>query len=157
MTESLSVKNLLLVYHSQSGNTAQLAAAIAEGVALESHVQLRIKLALETDVRDLQWADGLLLGTPENLGYMSGGIKDFFDRTYYPAQTLQLCIPYALFVSAGNDGSGAVREIDRIMLGYPMKKVAEPIIIKGDISPLALQRCKDLGQTMAAALVMGLF
>lgn len=157
MIESPNPKHLLLIYHSQSGNTAQLAAAVAEGAALEKDIQLRVKLAFEADVRDLQWADGLLIGTPENLGYMSGGLKDFFDRTYYPAQPLQLCIPYALFISAGNDGSGAVREIDRIMLGYPMKKVADPVIVKGDIRPSALTQCKDLGQTMAAALVMGLF
>lgn len=154
---SSAKKNLLIIYHSQSGNTAQLAQAIADGASLENEIQLRIKRAYEADTRDLQWADGVLFGTPENLGYMSGALKDFFDRTYYPAQPLQLCTPYALFISAGNDGSGAVREIDRILLGYPMKKITEPIIVKGDITQAALEQCKELGQMMAAALVMGVF
>lgn len=154
---SSAKKNLLIIYHSQSGNTELLAQAVAKGVRLEDDIELRIKLAYEADIRDLQWADGVLFGTPENLGYMSGALKDFFDRTYYPAQPLQLSIPYGLFISAGNDGSGAVREIDRILLGYPMKKVAEPMIVKGDITPAALAQCKELGQTMAAALAMGIF
>lgn len=154
---SSAQKNLLIIYHSQSGNTAQLAQAVADGASLENEIQLRIKCAYEADTRDLQWADGALFGTPENLGYMSGALKDFFDRTYYPAQPLQLCTPYALFISAGNDGSGAVREVDRILLGYPMKKVTEPIIVKGDITQAALAQCKELGQMMAAALVMGVF
>ena len=92
-----------------------------------------------------------------SITYSVHAIKDFFDRTYYPAQPLQLCLPYALFISAGNDGRGAVREIDRILLGYPMKKVAEPIIVRGEIQPDDVQRCEELGQTMAAALTMGLF
>ncbi|MGB2271597.1 MAG: flavodoxin family protein, partial [Pseudomonadales bacterium] len=102
-------------------------------------------------------ADAILFGTPENFGYMSGALKDFFDRTYYPAQALQLCTPYALFVSAGNDGSGAVREVDRILKGYPMKKVAEPLVIKGKVDADALEACRDLGQTMASALQLGVF
>ncbi len=154
---SSAKKNLLIIYHSQSGNTELLSQAVAKGVRLEDDIELRIKLAYEADTRDLQWADGVLFGTPENLGYMSGALKDFFDRTYYPAQPSQLSIPYGLFISAGNDGSGAVREIDRILLGYPMKKVADPIIVKGDITPAALAQCKELGQTMAAALAMGIF
>lgn len=157
MTQAQTEKNLLIVYHSQSGNTASLANAVLAGAALEPAVQTRVKLAYEADVSDLSWADGVLFGTPENLGYMSGALKDFFDRTYYPAQPLQLCLPYAVFISAGNDGSGAVREIDRIMLGYPMKKVAEPVVVKGEVSANALAQCKDMGQAMAAALSMGLY
>ncbi|MDA8694304.1 MAG: NAD(P)H-dependent oxidoreductase [Pseudomonadales bacterium] len=150
-------KKLLVIYHSQSENTAQLVEAVAAGAALEPQIELSVKRAFDADTEDLKWADAILFGTPENFGYMSGALKDFFDRTYYPAQPLQLCTPYALFVSAGNDGSGAVREIDRILKGYPMKKVAEPLVIKGKVDADALEACRDLGQTMASALQLGVF
>lgn len=150
-------KKLLVIYHSQSENTAQLVEAVAAGAVLEPQIELSVKRAFDADTEDLKWADAILFGTPENFGYMSGALKDFFDRTYYPAQPLQLCTPYALFVSAGNDGSGAVREIDRILKGYPMKKVAEPLVIKGKVDADALEACRDLGQTMASALQLGVF
>ncbi|MDB2410435.1 NAD(P)H-dependent oxidoreductase [Pseudomonadales bacterium] len=150
-------KKLLVIYHSQSENTAQLVEAVAAGAALEPQIELSVKRAFDADTEDLKWADAILFGTPENFGYMSGALKDFFDRTYYPAQPLQLCTPYALFVSAGNDGSGAVREIDRILKGYPMKKVAEPLVIKGKVDADALEACRNLGQTMASALQLGVF
>lgn len=150
-------KKLLVIYHSQSENTAQLVEAVAAGAALEPQIELSVKRAFDADTEDLKWADAILFGTPENFGYMSGALKDFFDRTYYPAQALQLCTPYALFVSAGNDGSGAVREVDRILKGYPMKKVAEPLVIKGKVDADALEACRDLGQTMASALQLGVF
>jgi len=150
-------KKLFIIYHSQSETTAQLVDAVAAGAALESDVELTIKRAFDADVNDLECADAILFGTPENFGYMSGALKDFFDRTFYAAQPLQLCTPYALFVSAGNDGSGAVREVDRILKGYPMKKVAEPLVIKGKPNTDALEACRTLGQTMASALQLGIF
>mgnify|MGYP005620831629 CR=1 FL=1 len=150
-------KKLFIIYHSQSETTTQLVDAVAAGAALESDVELTIKRAFDADVNDLECADAILFGTPENFGYMSGALKDFFDRTFYAAQPLQLCTPYALFVSAGNDGSGAVREVDRILKGYPMKKVAEPLVIKGKPNTDALEACRTLGQTMASALQLGIF
>ena len=127
-------KTLLVVYHSQSGNTRQLVAALAEGAALEPQVALRVLPAMEASIEDLRESHGVVFASPENLGYMSGALKDFFDRTYYPAQPLQLGLPYALVISAGNDGRGAVREIDRILKGYPLKPVAEPIIVRGEVN-----------------------
>ncbi len=150
-------KTLLVVYHSQSGNTRQLVSALAEGAALEPQVQLQSVPALEAGVADLRAADGVVFASPENLGYMSGALKDFFDRTYYPAQPLQLGLPYALVISAGNDGRGAVREIDRILRGYPMKPVTEPIIVRGEVDEAARERCRELGQAMAAGIDMGMF
>ena len=150
-------KNLLIVYHSQSGNTAKLAVAVALGVASEAQVEFNLKCAFEADLQDLLAADAIIFGTPENLGYMSGALKDFFDRTFYPAQPHSINIPYALFVSAGNDGSGAVREMDRILKGYPMKKVVEPIIVKGEVFQKDLDNCEQLGQAFAAGLLMGVF
>lgn len=151
------MKHILLVYHSRSGSTRSLADAVIRGVQQEPEVELRVKTASEAVLADLVWADALLIGSPENFGNMAGLIKDFFDRTFYPAQQYPNHQSYALFVSAGNDGTGAVREIDRILLGYPMHKALEPVIIKGEVTADALQQCEDLGLSLAAGLSLGMF
>ena len=151
------MKTLLIVYHSQSGNTEQLAQAVYRGACQAEETRTRLLRAFETTLHDLLNCDGVLLGTPENFGYMSGAIKDFFDRTFYPAQEHHLNLPYALFVSAGNDGTGAVRQIDRIVLGYPMHKVAEPVICRGEVTPEYLAQCEELGLTLAAGLAFGVY
>jgi len=151
------MKRLTIIYHSQSGNTRQLAEAVAAGAREEEGLIVSLKTAFNAELEDLLSADGLLFGTPENFGYMSGALKDFFDRTYYPAEPHQINLPYGVFISAGNDGSGAVREIDRIALGYPLRRVAEPVIAKGEVSQQHLQQCRELGLSMAAGLVMGIF
>jgi len=151
------MKNLLIVYHSQSGNTQVLASAVAEGSGQESEANIRLKTAFKTDLDDLLWAHGLLFGTPENFGTMSGALKDFFDRTFYPAQPYKLNLPYAIFISAENDGTGAVREIDRIALGYPLRKIAEPLIIKGEVSSSDIQAAQDFGLAMAAGMCLGIY
>jgi multimeric flavodoxin WrbA len=150
-------KHLLIIYHSQSGNTGQMAEAVLRGCQEEAEVETRLVRAFDAGLEDLRWADGLLFGTPENFGTMSGALKDFFDRTYYPAEPYQLNLPYALFISAGNDGSGAVRDIDRIAKGYPLRKIGEPLIAKGDISPQHIEQSKEFGQAMAAGLSLGIF
>ena len=127
------------------------------GSTQEADVETRLLNAFDADLKDLRWADGLLFGTPENFGTMSGALKDFFDRTYYPAEPFQLNLPYALFISAGNDGSGAVREIDRIAIGYPLRKINEPLIAKGDINQQHLEQCEEFGLAMAAGLSLGIF
>jgi multimeric flavodoxin WrbA len=153
------VKNLLLVYHSQSCRTEALAHAVWRGATDSSidGVDSRLQLAGEANLDDLLWADALVLGTPENFGYMSGAMKDFLDRTYYPAQGLVDGMGYALFVSAGNDGTGAVRAIRRIALGYPLKEICEPIIVRGDPRADDLSACTELGMTVAAGLELGIF
>ena len=151
------MKRLTIIYHSQSGNTHQLAEAVAAGAREEEGLIVSLKTAFDARLEDLLTADGLLFGTPENFGYMSGALKDFFDRTYYPAEPYQINLPYGVFISAGNDGSGAVREIERIVKGYPLRRVAEPVIAKGEVSQQHLQQCHELGLSMAAGLVMGIF
>lgn len=152
------MKHLLLIWHSQSGHTRQLADAAAGGVrALADEVDLRMLPAADAGLDDLLWADGLLLATPENFGYMSGALKDFMDRTYYPAEGKTIGLPYALIVSCDNDGSGAVRAIERIATGYGWKPVAEPLISRGGVAPGARERAAELAQTLAAGLTMGLF
>ena len=152
------MKHLLLVYHSQSGRTARLATAVAQGAAaLAEDVQLRVLQAPQAGLEDLLWADGLLLGTPENFGYLSGLMKDFLDRTYYPAEGKTIGLPWAMFVSAGNDGSGAVRALERIARGYQWKLATEAVIVQGEVNAEGLSRCSDLGQTLAAGLALGLY
>ncbi len=152
------MKRLLLVYHSQSGHTAQLAQAVATGVAeLADEVELRVLRAPDAGLADLLWAEGLLLGTPENFGHLSGLMKDFLDRSYYPAEGKTIGLPWAMFVSAGNDGRGAVTALERIALGLGWKQAAEPVIVKGEPDAAALSRCSDLGQTLAAGLTLGLY
>lgn len=152
------MKSLLLVFHSQSGRTAQLAEAAAQGVAVfADSVELRVRRAPEATLDDLLWAEGLLLGTPENFGYLSGLMKDFLDRTYYPAEGKTIGLPWALFVSAGNDGRGAVSALQRIALGYQWREIAEPVIVRGEPDAESLSRCSDLAQTLAAGLTLGLY
>jgi multimeric flavodoxin WrbA len=138
------------------GRTHAMLDAVKQGVAdAGEDVELRSLPALEAGVHDLLWANGLLIGTPEHFGYMAGAIKDFFDRTFYPVQGRVDGLPYAVFVSAGNDGTGAVTSIERIALGYRWKRCAEPLIVKGDLSAVDLQKCAELGQTLAAGLALG--
>lgn len=153
----MNTKRLLILYHSQSGNTERLAQAVYRGAQQEADVDTRIVRAFDADLQDLVTSDGVIFGTPENFGYMSGAIKDFFDRTYYPAQEQEMNLPYALFISAGNDGSGAVREMDRILLGYPMKKVADPVVVQGEITGADIERCEELGLNLAAGLAFGIY
>ncbi|WP_339670413.1 flavodoxin family protein [Dasania marina] len=149
------MKKILIVYHSQSGNTAQLARAVLKGASADAEVSLLP--AMEAGVADLQACDAVIFGSPENFGYLSGGLKDFLDRTFYPLEPYQLNIPYGCFISAGNDGSGAVRQLERIAKGYPLRKVADPVIVKGQVSEGGLNLCEELGATFAAALAMGIF
>jgi multimeric flavodoxin WrbA len=152
------MKHILLIYSSQSGHTAAMAQAVQTGVAeFADAVDIRCLRALDAGLDDLLWANGLLIGTPENFGYMSGAVKDFLDRTYYPAQGKVTGLPYALFVNAENDGSGAVRAVERIASGYGWNKVADAVIVKGTPDNAATQRCIELGQTLAAGLALGVF
>ena len=153
------MKHLLIIYHSQSGKTAKMAAAVLEGAKHPDidNVEVRMGEALESGVNELLWADALILGTPENFGYMSGGLKVFLDRTFYPCEGKLDGLGYAMFIGAGNDGTGAVRSIQRIANGYNFKEVQEPIIAKGDLTAEHLEACNNLGMSMAAGLELGLF
>jgi multimeric flavodoxin WrbA len=151
------MKILLIIYHSQSGNTEQLAAAVLRGARRETEVETILKRAQDTGLADLLRADALLIGSPENFGSLAGAVKDFFDRTYYPAQEQGIHLPYAVFISAGNDGSGAVRQIERIAVGFPLKKIAEPLLCVGPADEAILQACDELGQAAAAGLSMGIY
>jgi multimeric flavodoxin WrbA len=148
---------ILIVYHSQTGNTEKMAKAVAEGAAGIEGAQVVLKRAGEATLQDLLDCQGLAFGTPENFGTMSGMIKDFFDRTYYPAQGKVFRKPYVVFISAGNDGTGALRNIERIAIGYQFKKVYEPVISKGKLTEETLEKCRELGQTLAGGCVEGIY
>lgn len=152
-----AARHLLIVYHTQTGHTRRMARAVLRGSRRVVEVETRLKMALWAGLDDLLWADGLLLGTPENFGYMSGALKNFLDRTYYPAQGQISGLPYAVFISAGNDGTGALTSIERIARGYPLKPVADPIIARGELTAEVLQRCEELGEIMASGVAWGIF
>ena len=120
-------------------------------------VEVRVKNALEADSRDLLWADAFILGTPENFGYMSGAMKFFLDRVYYDCEDKIAGKPFALFISAGNDGSGAISSLRRILSGLAVKEVQEPVLIAGEFDDSRLPDCEDLGLTLAAGLEAGVF
>lgn len=155
--KALELKHLLIIYHSQSGSSKTLATAVAQGASREQDTELRVSRAMEAGLADLLWADGLIVVTPENFGALSGAVKDFFDRTFYPAEPYQINIPYMVVVSAGNDGRGAASQLQRIVLGYPMRSVAEPLIVRGKPESSHIEAAADLGQAMSAGLSMGIF
>ena len=148
---------ILIVYHSQTGNTEKMAEAVAEGARTVEGVEVFLKKAVDTTLEDLFAADGLALGTPENFGYMSGMLKDFFDRTYQGAHEKVFRKPFVVFISAGNDGTGALKSIERIALGYKFKKVFEPVIAKGKITEDILEKCRELGGTIAGGCQMRIY
>ena len=120
-------------------------------------VTLRIRDALDATADDLLWADGFILGTPENFGYMSGALKVFLDRVYYECLGKIDGKPYALFIRAGNDGNGAISSIQRILQGLAVRQVQETVLIAGDFDEARLAECEELGMTIALGLESGLF
>jgi len=150
------MKHLLVVWSSQSGRTEALMHAACAGAAeFADEVELRCVGALAAGLDDLLWADGLIIATPENFGYLSGAVKDFLDRTYYPAEGKVDGLPYAMLVSAGNDGTGAVRALERIASGYRWKRVCEPLIVRGEPDHAALAKCRELGAMLAVGIACG--
>lgn len=151
------MKKLLIVYHSQGGSTERLAEAVLRGARREREVSSRMLRAFDAGVDDLLECDALIVGSPENLGYMAGAIKDFFDRTFYPAEGKTEGLPYGLFVKAGNDGRNTVTQIERIATGYRWRRVIDPIIVRGSIREEDERACAELGEALAAGVALGVF
>lgn len=120
---------LLIVHHSRTGGAEQMARAAQRGAARAAGLQVRYLRAQETGPDDLLTAQGYLFALPENLAAISGAMKEFFDRCYYPVQGRLNGRPYALLVCAGSDGSNAVRQTERIATGWRLRKVAESLIV----------------------------
>lgn len=136
-----------------------MAEAVIRGARHEdiSGVEVRVRDALDATADDVLWADAYIFGTPENFGYMSGALKYFFDRIYYPCLDSIGGRPYAVFVRAGNDGSGALASVGRIAKGLAIREVQEPVLIAGNFDESRLAECADLGMAMAAGLEAGIF
>ena len=162
-------KTLLIVYHSLTGGTLQMAEAARAGAALGGGVAVRLLHAAHAGPADVLAADGYLFATPENLAAISGQLKDFFDRSYYAALDHINGRPYASLICAGSDGSNAARQIARIATGWRLKAVAEPLVVcthaqtpEAILAPKQIgaedwERCRALGEAMAAGLALGVF
>ncbi len=163
------MKQILIVFHSKTGGTYQMAEAAAKGVASEPGTDLKLVHAAEAGPQELFDSDGYIFATPENLAMMSGIMKDFFDRTYYPVLDRLVGRPYATLICAGSDGENAARQIRRIAAGWRLKAIAEPIIVcthaqtpeailaPKQIGAYDLQRCEEIGLTLAAGLALGIY
>lgn len=149
-------KQLLIVGHVPSPNTLALRDAVAAGAA-EEGVRVTALNPFDADADAVKTADAIILGTTENLGYMSGALKDFFDRTYYGVIDDKQGLPYAFYVRAGLDGTGTIRAVQSIATGLRWKPVAEPLLCKGDWDDAFLNDARALGQLMAAGLDAGIF
>lgn len=162
-------KTLLIVYHSMTGGTAQMARAAADGAGAEAGVRVRLLRAPEAQADDVLGADGYLFATPENLASMAGLMKDFFDRSYYAALDRLNGRPYACLICAGSDGSNAARQLERIATGWRLRSIAEPLIVCTHaqtpeqiarpklIAAAELARCSELGAALAAGLALGVY
>jgi multimeric flavodoxin WrbA len=154
-----TARHLLIVYQSRTGGTEALAEGAIAGATGDDieDVEVRVRRAFDADAGDVRWCNGILLGTPENFGYMSGAMKDFFERIYYELLEETRGLPYTLFVKGGQDGEGAVRSIEKIATGLAWRSVLPPVIVVGDVDDAALERCTELGLTFAAGLEAGVF
>lgn len=155
----MSEKTLLLVAHVPSPNTQRLADAVLTGARHPDIEQVTVRHLppLEAGPEDVLAADAIILGTTENLGYMSGALKDFFDRSYYPCLDHTQGLPYALYVRAGHDGTGTRRAVESIVTGLRWRAAQEPLILRGDFQASFLAQCEELGMYMAAGLDAGIF
>ncbi|HSS12081.1 MAG TPA: NAD(P)H-dependent oxidoreductase [Acidimicrobiales bacterium] len=152
-------KKLLIVFHSRSGSTAALRDAVVAG-AIEGggdNVEHKVLHAFDADVDDVLWADALIMGTPANFGYMSGALKDFFERIYHRCLDLTVGRPYALFVKGDTDAAGAVTSVERIVAGLRWRAVLPPLVVVGEVKPTDLEQAEELGATLAAGLDAGIF
>ncbi|WP_365698195.1 NAD(P)H-dependent oxidoreductase [Phenylobacterium sp.] len=146
-----------------------MAEAAAAGAVAEPDVEVRMLGADDAHPDDLLAADGYVFACPENLAAMSGAMKEFFDRNYYPALERLNGRPYAMLIAAGGDGTGAARQMARILTGWRLKPIAEPLILCTEAQTperiaapktpgkTALGPCRELGAAMAAGLAMGVF
>jgi multimeric flavodoxin WrbA len=163
------MKALLIVYHSMTGGSLQMAQAATAGARLEPQVAVSLLRAAEARAEDVLAADGYIFATPENLAGMSGMMKDFFDRTYYAAFERINGRPFVTLICAGSDGRGAAQQIGRIAAGWRLKPIADPYIVcthaqtpeeilkPKQIDAESLAHCEELGRTMASGLALGVF
>jgi multimeric flavodoxin WrbA len=163
------MKTLLIVYHSMTGGTLQMAQAAASGARTEPAVRVSLLRAADAQAEDVLDASGFIFATPENLAAVSGKMKDFFDRTYYAAIDRLNGKPYASLICAGSDGRNAAQQIERIATGWRLRPIADPIILcthaqtaeeilrPKHIAEQDLTPCEELGATLASGIALGIF
>ena len=163
------LKHLLVVYHSMTGAALQLATAAVDGAGTEPTVRCTLVRAADCGPVDVLGADGIIIVSPEYLASMAGQIKDFFDRSYYPVLGKIDGRPCAIVVCAGSDGLGAVRQLQRILTGWRLRQIAEPLVISvsaqtpdailapKNLPGSAIKAAQDLGIAFAAGLSVGIY
>ncbi|HMD27221.1 MAG TPA: NAD(P)H-dependent oxidoreductase [Steroidobacteraceae bacterium] len=163
------MKSVLIVYHSMTGGTLQMAHAAAAGARSGEGLRVSLLRAADAQAKDVLEADGYIFATPENLAGMSGMMKDFFDRTYYAALERINGRPYLVLICAGSDGRNAAQQIDRIATGWRLKPIADPYIVcthaqtpeqilkPKKIDEPSLLTCEELGKTLGSGIAMGIF
>jgi NAD(P)H-dependent FMN reductase len=144
--------HLLVVHHTPSPTLQAMLEAVREGVALVDDVELSVRPALSTGAADVLAADGVLLGTPANIGYMSGALKHFFDTVYYPCLDATPGLPYGVYVHGNDDTAGALSSIQRITGALRWRQVAAPLSLTGALGPADLEACRELAATVAVSL-----
>jgi multimeric flavodoxin WrbA len=146
---------VLVVYHSLGGATKKMAEALAEGAKSVAGSTVVLKTGLEATTDDLLSCDAVALGSPDYFSYMAGGMKDFFDRTYYPSQGKVTGKPAATFGSAGGPPDTVLKNLDQALGWFKLKKVADSVGAAGGVGPEILADCKELGRKLAEAAKKG--
>jgi len=151
-------KQLLIVSHTPSPNTLRLRDAVVQGAGHEdiANVDVTVRAPLEAGPEDVLACVVIDTGTTENLGYMSGALKDFFDRSYYPCLEQTQGLPFAYYIRAGHDGTGTHRAIESITTGLRWRRIQEPLICRGEFQDAFIDQCEELGLYVAASLDAGL-
>ncbi|NMM43123.1 flavodoxin family protein [Rhodospirillaceae bacterium KN72] len=155
----MAAKTLLIVAHAPSPNTVRLRDAVLAGAEEggDGDIDIVMRPPLEAGPDDVLACDGIILGTTENLGYMSGALKDFFDRTYYGVLEEKQGLPYALYIRAGMDGTGTRRAVESIATGLRWTAIQDPVLCRGEWDDDFIARCRELGMLVAAGLGAGVF
>ena len=155
----MTQRRLLIVAHAPSANTRSLLEAVVGGAESDENQNVEVVALSPFDAgpEDVLTAGAIILGTTENLGYMSGALKDFFDRSYYPCLEKTQGLPYCLYVRAGQDGTGTRRGVETIVTGLRWRAVQEALICRGEWQEDFFDQCRELGAAMAAGLDAGIF
>ncbi|WP_296403057.1 NAD(P)H-dependent oxidoreductase [Psychrobacter sp.] len=154
----MSVKTILIVAHAPSPNTQKLAQAAFNGANhLDINVNVILKTPQKTQAEDVLAADAILIGTTENLAYMAGLTKDFFDRCYYPVLEKKQGLPLAVYIRAGQDGTGTKRALKAITTGLRWEWVQDALILKGDWQEAFITQVEELAMTLAVGVEAGIY
>ena len=153
------MSNILIVSNRPSSNTIALQESVAQGCIEMGCINksLRVKDPWNSDAEDVIWCNGIIIGTTENFGYMSGAIKDFFERIYYPCLERTQALPVAVYVKGGLDGQGAKTSIEKIITGLKWRLIQPTLVLKGNFTEDFRDECKTLGMTMTAGLEASIY